>query len=204
MTLYLIRHGTTKGNLDKRYVGRTDEGLCREGAEEIKKRIADGFYAGVEKTDILFVSPMRRCIDTAGILLPDKQPVIIPSFREIDFGEFEGKNYRELAGNPSYQAWIDSGGQMTFPGGESREAFAARCRDGMGQAVSCVADMVSGAADEIIITMVVHGGTIMSLLSEMGEGNAGYYDYQCENGGGYCCELEAENGQVVLKSPRPL
>ena len=49
----------------------------------------------------------------------------------MDFGEFEGRNYAQLNGDPRYQAWIDSGGTLAFPGGESREAFIARCVDGM-------------------------------------------------------------------------
>ena len=28
MKIVLIRHGATKGNLEKRYIGRTDEDLC--------------------------------------------------------------------------------------------------------------------------------------------------------------------------------
>ena len=31
----LIRHGKTAGNLEKRYIGITDEVLCKEGREEI-------------------------------------------------------------------------------------------------------------------------------------------------------------------------
>ena len=30
MKIVLIRHGATKGNLEKRYIGRTDEDLCGE------------------------------------------------------------------------------------------------------------------------------------------------------------------------------
>ena len=31
MDVYLIRHGKTKGNLEGRYIGTTDEPLCEEG-----------------------------------------------------------------------------------------------------------------------------------------------------------------------------
>ena len=30
MKLFMIRHGATAGNLEKRYVGRTDEGLTEQ------------------------------------------------------------------------------------------------------------------------------------------------------------------------------
>ena len=36
MKIVLIRHGATKGNLEKRYIGRTDEDLCGEGIKKLK------------------------------------------------------------------------------------------------------------------------------------------------------------------------
>ena len=35
MKLLLIRHGATPGNLEKRYVGRTDESLTQESLEKL-------------------------------------------------------------------------------------------------------------------------------------------------------------------------
>ena len=37
MKIVLIRHGATKGNLEKRYIGRTDEDLCGEGIKKLKE-----------------------------------------------------------------------------------------------------------------------------------------------------------------------
>ena len=36
--IYLIRHGKTAGNMEKRYVGSTAEPLCEAGASETKER----------------------------------------------------------------------------------------------------------------------------------------------------------------------
>ena len=36
-TLVFIRHGATKGNLEKRYIGRTDEPLCDIGIGQALK-----------------------------------------------------------------------------------------------------------------------------------------------------------------------
>ncbi len=65
----------------------------------------------------VFVSPMLRCRQTAEILFPQIPQIEIDPWREMDFGEFEGKNYAQLNGDPRYQAWIDSGGTLAFPGG---------------------------------------------------------------------------------------
>ena len=39
MKIIFIRHGQTKGNEEKRYIGRTDELLSQKGIEEIKNRL---------------------------------------------------------------------------------------------------------------------------------------------------------------------
>ena len=115
--IWLIRHGMTEGNRYQRYIGKTDELLCEEGKEKLK----EFFYP---EPEAVFVSPLVRCRETAEILFPEKRLRIIDQLAECDFGDFENKNYLELSGNPDYQAWVDSGGILPFPNGESREEFS--------------------------------------------------------------------------------
>ena len=42
----------------------------------------------------------------------------------------KNKNYKELSDCPEYQAWIDSGGTMKFPGGEHPKNSEKRCAKG--------------------------------------------------------------------------
>lgn len=120
LKIYLIRHGKTQGNLSGKYIGsRTDEPLCEEGIRELKGKT-------YPQAQILFVSPMKRCIQTAELLYPGLEQRKIPLLQECDFGDFENKNYKELSGNPDYQAWIDSGGTLPFPGGEDSEEFRSK------------------------------------------------------------------------------
>lgn len=121
--LTLIRHGATLSNKEGRYLGKTDEALSPEGIGRLEKSVTEGNYPAA---DILFSGPMKRCLETAQILHPGQVPIIIPKWTEMDFGAFEGHNYKELSGDPDYQRWIDSGGTLPFPGGESREEFIRR------------------------------------------------------------------------------
>jgi len=181
--LIFIRHGQTAGNLRHNYVGRTDEPLCAEGLADLRQRQQAGFYP---PADCLFVSPLRRCLETAALLYPDLPAQPIPDLRECDFGEFENRNYQDLSDNPDYQRWLDSNGQLAFPGGESREQFAERCRRGFALALAQLA-----ASDRLPrrIAFVVHGGTIMALLSAYAGGD--YYSFMCANGAGYRCFWDA-------------
>ena len=115
LKIYLIRHGKTQGNLSGKYIGaRTDEPLCQEGIRELEGK-------NYPKAELLFVSPMKRCRQTGEILYPGLAQKECPLLKECDFGDFENKNYKELSGNPDYQAWIDSGGALPFPGERIRK-----------------------------------------------------------------------------------
>ena len=172
-TITLIRHGRTSGNREKRYVGATDEALSSEGELDIKTR-------HYPNADIVFSSPMIRCLQTAKIIYPDQEPIVIPELRETDFGRFEGKNYQELSGDKEYQAWIESNGEAPFPGGESRSQASSRTMKGFEKLLALSQDYEN-------ISVVAHGGTIMAILSNIFGGD--YYSYHVENGEGYTFDL---------------
>ena len=86
MRVYLIRHGQTKGNLEKRYVGSTDESLTREGAKGLLEK--RGRYSPVE---MVFASPMKRCLETAEILFPGIPCRKIKGLRNVTSGNLNMK-----------------------------------------------------------------------------------------------------------------
>lgn len=186
MILALIRHGETEANRERRYLGKTDEGLSKRGRELLLSQREHYIYPSVA---YLFCSPMRRCRETAEILYPERKPVIIPEWEEIHFGEFEYKNYEELKGDKRYQAWIDSGGALAFPGGESRESFVLRCGEGFLRMCKILSRMVDGdEEDSLSVGAILHGGTIMALLSLYG--GIPYFACQTACGNGYLCRAE--------------
>lgn len=199
--LVLIRHGATEGNKEHRYIGRTDEPLSSEAKEKLAAEA--NCYPRIDR---LFTSPMKRCIETAKIIYPDQKPVVVDPLREMDFGNFEGKNYKELNGNPDYQAWIDSGGTLAFPNGESREEFIQRCCEGMSEVLLQSKAYSNRNDNELLqsekgshtIGLVVHGGTIMALCSAFGGGE--YFDYQVANGAGYICNVNLDGGKIQFRS----
>lgn len=186
MKIIFIRHGKTAGNLERRYIGRTDEPLCEQGRDELQKSFAAGIYP---QADCVLASPMKRCVETAGLLYPGLQPVIVQDFRECDFGAFEGKNYAELNGDAAYQSWIDSGGTAAPPDGEGKADFAKRCCGSFWEALKACAEDAS-------VAVIVHGGTIMALLEAFGVPKRGFYDYQVGNGDGYIAECDREKHEL--------
>lgn len=177
MVIVLIRHFQTKGNEERRYVGRTDESVLRD-------RIKGQRCMSYPLVDQVVASPMKRCTETASYIYQGQDPYIVEELRECDFGSFEYKNYEELKDLRVYQTWLQSGGTISFPEGESPEGFRARCVRGFEKAVDFLIRCgVKHAA------FVVHGGTIMSVLSAFSDSPSAFYDWMVPNGGGYVADL---------------
>lgn len=179
MEVYLIRHLMTQGNVEKRYIGTTDEPLILIPEQEgLVRRMREKLKTA--SVDTVVSSPMKRCVQTAEIYFPGQEPVIQEKLRESDFGLFENKNYEELKDEPEYQKWLDSGGTIPFPGGESHEAFLKRCREGF---LENMEQLRQDGADSA--AFVIHGGTVMAVLSGYSERESSFYDWMIPNGTGY-------------------
>ena len=187
--VYLIRHGVTIGNTEKRYIGvRNDQPLCEEGikaTEELRSRIPASFYKQIDK---VFSSPMIRARETAKILFDDREINIVEELTETDFGYFEGKNYNDLNGDPIYQNWINSNGEDPIPGAEPREDLIARSMTGLMKALG---DMKS---DECI-AIVCHGGNIMGLISHLTGEN--YFHFMTKNLECWVMDLETDGKDII-------
>ena len=183
MRVVFLRHGLTAGNLEKRYIGRTDEPLCEVGINELKS---------IAYPDCVLVvtSPMKRCLQTAELIYPDKMIVTCSELRECDFGDFEGKNHIELSGVPDYQKWLENGGLGAFPNGEDSMLFRTRSVNGFMKAVE--ENKKVG-----VISFVVHGGTIMSVLEKLAVPHKEFYDYMPENGHGYVTVYDGESIKII-------
>ena len=175
MELILIRHGTTQGNKERRFIGVLDVPLATEG-EELARRVAPTLPA----VDHVYRSPLVRCAQTAELLWPEAEETVIPQLRETDFGPFEGKNHEELKDDPLYQQWISAADFAKIPVGESAEDAAARAGEGLERILS---DAKEHGYERVGV--VSHGGTLMGLLWRFGRPEREYYGWMCPNCGGY-------------------
>lgn len=188
MKLYFIRHAQTQGNLERRYIGRTDEPLCSVGTEQA------GCFAA-PAVERVYTSPMLRCRQTAALLYPAHQLWGIDDFRECDFGAFENRCYEELKEEISYRTWVASCGRIPPPYGERSENFRERCCQAFERSVEhAFSDRVGAAA------LVLHGGTIMAVLERFAQPKRSFYGWQPPNMGGWIAhidELEWHNCRTI-------
>ena len=121
--IQLIRNGLTEGNVSGKYVGHIDEPLSREGIAQIEQMKSDYKYPPV---DAVFASPLSRCTQTAKIIYPNCEPIVINGLIEYNFGEFEQCTADDLKDNEDFKNWIGGDIYAKTPYGESNAEFAQR------------------------------------------------------------------------------
>ena len=122
-TIHLIRHGICEGNLEGRYIGRTQSPLAQEGIQALLELKRKGIYPEAKK---YYASPCVRCVDTLKVLYPTADPEVILELAECDFGDWENKKAEELKNDPKFVAWMNGGQHEAPPNGESSIVFMQR------------------------------------------------------------------------------
>lgn len=175
--IHLIRTGTTNTQPGKRYVGQSDIPLCDKGIEALTEMSRDYNYPQAE---IVFTSPLTRCVQTAEILYPDTYTEKIDGLMDMNLGEFEGKSFEELRENENFSLWIKNSFENTPPGGEEITAFTART-------VDAIREIFIRMMEEKItnVAVITHGGVIMTLLAAIGLPKMPLHQWAVENGTGY-------------------
>jgi alpha-ribazole phosphatase len=93
--LYLVRHGDSRQDQVKRYIGRTDlplNAVGRSQARALQKNLAEVSFKRIYSSDL------RRCMETARIIAAPQGKSIrsLPAMREIDLGEWDGKSMASI------------------------------------------------------------------------------------------------------------
>ena len=154
LDLWLIRHGETDWNRERRIQGQTDVPLNRLGIEQAK-RLAERLTS--QHFNAVYASDSQRAYDTAKIALGERNICIDRRLREIHFGRLEGKTHAEFtnAERRSHEAHRADPYTVALPGGESWTDLQTRVRA-----------WLSALPSEGRIVAFSHGGTIRaSLLS---------------------------------------
>lgn len=188
--LVLIRHGQTPGNGEGRYVGIIDQPLSDKGREQA--------LAAGQREDItrVYVSPLVRTHETAAIMFPNAEQVVVEGIQEMDFGAFAGRTANEMTDDAQYRAWVDSECTAQCPGGESQDEFTDRVCAALEALVRQAA-----ARGERQVVVVAHGGTMMAFLSRFGhDSSKKYWEWLLGNCEGYRIGLACDSAGIDVLS----
>ncbi len=127
-TVLLVRHAS-HDRLGRVLCGRMEGvSLSAAGLAEAV-RLAAGLRA--ERPAAVYSSPAGRARQTAEpIAVACGLPVLVDAgLDEIEFGEWTGAAFSDLAGDPRWQAWNERRAANRPPGGESMQEVQARLAD---------------------------------------------------------------------------
>ncbi|MDB5688337.1 MAG: histidine phosphatase family protein [Sphingomonas bacterium] len=151
VNLFLVRHGA-HGDLGQVLTGRRGgvplTGQGRAQAAAVAERLTR------EDVRAVHTSPRQRAVETAEIIAEriGATVEIVDALDEIDFGEWSGRSFDDLAGDAAWNAWNARRGSTRPPEGETMDAAVARARQhvaalaGQGGGVVCVShcDIIRG------------------------------------------------------------
>jgi broad specificity phosphatase PhoE len=163
--LILIRHAQSEWNALGRWQGHADPPLSPLGRTQAEA-LAESF--GFDRVDALYVSDLRRAVETAMPLAKKLglEATIDPVFRELDVGRWSGLVREEIeAREPELLREFDSGDPRVRPGGgETRGELRQRARE----RIALVAHEHAGER----VVVVTHLGFIRALLPDAEPENA--------------------------------
>lgn len=173
----ILRHGITEANENGIYIGKTDLPLSDAGREMLEDKFDQLEYPKVQR---VYSSPLERAVQSAEILFPDREIVIVDDLREMDFGVFEGLPAEELIQLDSYKKWLKGGLDNPPPNGETLRNMMTRCYSALNLIIMDM--MKNGYTHTGVVT---HSGILMNMMSCFGLPKMKPMEFACEAGEGY-------------------
>lgn len=189
MELYIVRHGKTYWNEERKIQGWADIDLTEEG-REVAILSAEGMKD--IHFDAIYSSPLKRANETAHILRGERiLPIIVDErIKEIGFGVLEGADFMKIRGDKTskFASFFEKPEDYETPeGGESFEVVSERAAEFM-------AEIIEKHKDDERVMVVAHGAVNKAMMRYIRKNeikdfwlgslqkNCGVTIVKCENG----------------------
>lgn len=176
MKLYVIRHGLTNCNVEKKYNGKLDEDINETGILQAKK--AQEIIRNLD-IDLIICSPLLRTRHTCNIININNVPVIFDNrIEERDCGIYTGKELGEFY----YTDYWNYYSKIKVEGLESIQDLFKRIKNFL--------DEIKEKYKDKNILLVTHGGVARAIyfyfnelpkdgmIQEFGSSNCGIAEYE--------------------------
>ena len=152
----VMRHGETSWNRKKIYCGRNDITLSKTGvkqAKALRNRLKENHIHKVYSSD------MRRAVETARIVFKERCIKMSPGLREMNFGLFEGLNYKQIIKKYPliYKRWLNDPYKSYIPKGEDLKTFKNRIQKAFKKIIT--------SGKNKTVAVVSHGGSISIFIN---------------------------------------
>ena len=160
--VWFVRHGLTNWNEQGRFCGRSDISLSARGREQAQWLAAHLRYL-VSRPVTVYASDLPRAYETASSIVPFfATPLIVSKkWREIDFGDFEGLTYSEVAARyPEHLGFFTEPDKYAPLHGEALADVVQRTQ----RELTSILQQPSSTQSIIIVS---HGGALRALLCSL-------------------------------------
>ena len=152
-TLYLLRHAQTEWNKKGISQGKLDTSINEEGKEEAEraKKYFENNHITFEK---IYTSRLQRTIQTAAVVVGNKQFIERENLDEQDLGNLEGKGVK------SVQEIQEADNKSQSTDGETAEQFKNRV-------LKAFQTILEETEEHTTILGVMHAGVLKRILSNL-------------------------------------
>ncbi|MBM4243980.1 MAG: histidine phosphatase family protein [Deltaproteobacteria bacterium] len=195
--IYLLRHGETEWNRERRIMGRRPVPLSERGRAQILTLAPYLVPLGIE---MIVTSPLERARATAELIAQQIGGVPVqaePGLTEVDYGSWEGTTFRDLVQAPEFHAYWQEPVATPCPGGGES---LLQVRDRVFAAMARVAE----AAARRPAIVVSHGDPLRLILCACLQMDpAQLRRIRLDNGGLSAIELTGDWAEVKFLNMRP-
>jgi alpha-ribazole phosphatase len=194
MIVYLIRHGQTSANVERKFAGSWDVSLTENGlaqAAQARDKLKN------VKLSAIYASPLERAAITAKTIAQaqDVSVILNPALAEMNFGIWEQRLFKEVQHESPemLNRWFQNDVTFRVEGGES----IGELYDRVSTAYADILSKYDVDSDDAI-AIVAHGGVIQTLMSHICYGDtSGYWRFEIQNCG--LNKIEYVMGFPVIK-----
>ncbi|MGG7307149.1 histidine phosphatase family protein [Curtobacterium sp. AB451] len=179
--LYLVRHGETDWNAERRIQGSTDIPLNDTGRGQAH---ATATLLGRRRFDAVVASPLSRAFETGAVIaahLDLPEPSTYPGLAERSYGEAEGLTDDEVRARYPHD---------DIPGRESRSALLARVTETLGE--------IAVRFDAGRVVVATHGAVIRTVVNAAAPGTADRHSTPIRNGSVHSFRWDPERFRAEL------
>lgn len=159
-TIYIVRHGEARGNVERNFHGWYDSDLTENGLAQIGRLPA--YFKNIH-LDAAYSSDLKRTRMTAEIVAKEKglSVIEVPNLREIHGGEWEDVPWDDLPVRfpESYGNWLEKPHLLEMPGGEKMTDFQDRVYEAVLE--------ITKANEGKNVLIATHGTAIKVLLCKI-------------------------------------
>jgi alpha-ribazole phosphatase len=190
--VYLVRHGQTTWNAERRYQGRRDAPLTELGRAQMRRLAA---ALASEPVQAVYTSPLGRCRWGAERIAAQHglDPIVEPDLAELDHGILDGLRVDEMEEHVGLlvRRWWEDPAGVQLPGGETLEQARAR-------AYRAFCRIVGSHPDQTVV-VVAHGGVNKLILLTLLEAPlSSYFRIQQHNGAVNLVEVPREGKPRIV------